>query len=204
MKNPVFAYGTLEKLKSAVESGRLTYPAYCWVHDTLQYAFVNKNGLIELVGIPKLTGTLDEEIILSNLSDGIYQVQGQHRITETSEPVYLSASYILVIIATDGETKKVRRITADEIENYDVSEGEAIPVKGYITSDYLIENGYTTETYVDEKTAALEISLRTELKQYVDSVVAEQVATLVPEEIDKYIQTVPESDVNDLFTLPSV
>ena len=201
MKNPVFAYGTYAKLESAVRSGKVKYPTYCWVHDSLQYAFVNKNGDIELVGLPKLTGTLKNEIILSELVDGVYLIKGQHRIAESSETVYLSASYIIAIVATDGLNKKVRRITVDQIEDYTVDPtGEPTKSDGYVTAQYLTDHHYVTDAYVDEKIVALEISLKTELREYVDAVVAEQVAALVPGEIDKYIGTVPSDDVSALFS----
>lgn len=199
MKNPVFAYGSLDSLERAVERGKIHYPTYCWLRDTLQYAFVNKEGEIELVGIPKLTGTLDNQIILSDLKDGIYEIIGQHKIAESSETVYLAASYIFAIVATVDGVKKVRRITVDDIENFEVINGEVTQVEGYITSEYLVEHNYATEGYVDEMVAAMEISLKQELRDYVDDVVAEQVAALVPEEVQKYVDTVPASDVSDLF-----
>lgn len=200
MKAPVFAYGTLAKLQAAVQSGKVTYPTYCWVSDTLQYAFVNKDLQIEIVGLPKLTGTLTKQIILSSLSDGIYEVKGQHKISEDSETIYLSASYILVIVSSDGDTKKVRRITADDIEDYAVSDtGTTERTSVVVTTAYLEEHHYSTEGYVDDKIAALKVTFEEEMKDYVDDIIKEQIAVLVPEEIEKHINTVPEADVRKLF-----
>lgn len=199
MKAPVFAYGTYAKLEDAVSKGKVKYPTYCWVSDRLQYAFVNKYGQIEIVGLPKLTGTLENEIIMSNLTDGVYEIKGQHRIAEGTEPVYLSASYIMGIVSSDGDTKKVRRITADDIEDWNVTNGEAERSQIYATDKYLEEKGYMTETAVDNKIAAMQETLEEEMKDYVDSIIAEQVAELVPEYIDLYIETVPLVDVEDLF-----
>lgn len=204
MKNPVFAYGTYAKLQSAVEKGKVKYPTYCWVHDRLQYAFVNKDGGIELVGIPKLVGTLDNELILSELKDGVYLIKGQHRITEDSEPVFLAASYIIAIVATSGLTKKVRRITVDDVEDYDVSGGIVTKNTKVVTTEYLDENHYVTEGYVDRAMEALRISLETELKDYVDSIIAEQVAAILPEELDKILQPYSLEDIRDLFDVHSI
>ena len=115
MKAPVFAYGTMESLVKAVEKGKIKYPAYVWLKDTYQYAFVNKQKGIEVVGLPKLIGTLEKQIILSELDGGVYEIKGQYKITENGETVYLSASYVIAIIKQTDEGAKVRLITADNI-----------------------------------------------------------------------------------------
>ncbi len=199
MKAPVFAYGSLEKLQEAVARGRIKYPTYCWVYDTSQYAFVNKEGAIEIAGLPKLTGTLDKQIILADLQDGVYEIKGQHKVTESDSTVYLSASYIIVIIASKDNKKRIRRITADNISDYVVENGVATKSSEYVTSDYLTEHNYVTEGYVDTKIEAMKISIEAELKDYVDSIIADQVAALVPEIVDEYVGTVPEDDIHDLF-----
>lgn len=202
MRAPVFAYGTYASLVQAIADGKIKYPTYCWLKDTLQYAFVNKQGEIELVGIPKLTGTLDHEIIMCKLHDGVYEIRGQHKIAESAETVYLSASYIVGIVASDGDTKKIRRITADDIDDWEVVNGVATKVRTYVTDNYLEEKGYMTETAVDAKIAVMQETLEQEMKDYVDSIIAEQVAELVPEYIDLYIGTVPPEDVQDMFVNP--
>ena len=202
MKAPVFAYGSYESLVKAIADGKIKYPTYCWLKDTLQYAFVNKQGEIELVGIPKLTGTLEREILMNELPDGVYEIRGQHKIAESAETVYLSASYIVGIVASDGDTKKIRRITADDVDDWEVTDGVATKVRTYVTDQYLEEKGYMTETDVDSKIAVMQETLEQEMKDYVDSIIAEQVAELVPEYIDIYIGTVPPEDVQDLFVNP--
>lgn len=199
MKSPVFAYGSLDSLERALERGKVNYPTYCWLYDTLQYAFINKEKEIELVGLPKLTGTLDDEIILANLNDGIYQIAGQYKVTETSETVFLSASYIFVIIATIDDTKKIKRITVDNVEDYDVVGGEVTSFVYYVTSEYLEEHEYITEPDVDIKIAAMAVTLEQEIKDYVDSIISEQIAELLPEELDKILQPEDEGDIRDLF-----
>lgn len=203
MKAPVFAYGTLEKLQAAVQSGKLQYPSYCWIADTSQYAFVNKKGVIEYTGIPKLTGTLDNQIVLSDLTDGVYEITGQHVIVEGSDPTFLSASYIIAIVATDGTTKKIRRITADEMTDYDVSDSAISNTSVYVTSDYLEQHHYATEGYVDVKMEAMKTSIENELKEYIGGIIDEQVKTLVseyvPEEVERQIQPVDQEDIRGLF-----
>lgn len=200
MRAPVFAYGTYGALVEAIADGKIKYPTYCWLKNTLQYAFVNKQGEIEIVGIPKITGTLDHEIIMCELPDGVYEIRGQHKIAESSETVYLSASYIVGIVASVGETKKIRRITADDIDDWEVVNGVATKARTYVTDTYLEEKGYVTESAVDTKIAVMQETLENEMKDYVNSIIAEQVAELVPEYVDAYVGTVPLEDVRDLFS----
>lgn len=200
MRAPVFAYGSYEKLVAAVASGKVKYPTYCWLYDTAQYAFVNKKSEIEIVGLPKLTGTMESPLILSNLADGVYEVKGEYKVTEDSGTTFLSASYIIVIVGegANGE-KKVRRITADDLEDYVVEGGHVTDSTTMVTAKYLEEHHYATEGYVDEMGAALRVSIAEELKDYVNSIIGEQIAELVPLEVEKSFKPVPQDEINDIF-----
>ncbi len=200
MRAPVFAYGSYEKLVAAVASGKVKYPTYCWLYDTAQYAFVNKEKHIEIAGLPKLTGTMESPLILSAFPDGVYEVKGEYRVAVESDTTYLSASYINVIVATgsNGE-KKVRRITNDEIDDFVVVNDEITDYDFVITKKYLEDNHYATEGYVDDMAAALRVSIAAELKDYVDVIIGEQIAELVPLEVAKSIEPVPEENIQEMF-----
>lgn len=205
MKAPVFAYGTMDALVKAVEKGKIKYPAYVWLKDSLQYAFVNKELGIEVVGLPKLTGTLDNQIILSDLDGGVYEIKGQYQVVDGAETVFLSASYIIVIVRHRDDETKVRIITADNIFDFTVVNGEIIETDQNVTVKYLTEHEYVTETQVDDKIAAMAITLEQEIKDYVDSIIQEQIEELLPEEVDKLFSPVDENDVRKLFEdVPSV
>lgn len=205
MKAPVFAYGTMDALVKAVEKGKIKYPAYVWLKDSLQYAFVNKELGIEVVGLPKLTGTLDDQIVLSELDGGVYEIKGQYQVVDGAETVFLSASYIIVIVRHRDNETKVRIITADNIFDFTVINGEIVETDQNVTVKYLTEHEYVTETQVDDKIAAMAITLEQEIKDYVDSIIQEQIEELLPEEVDKLFSPVDENDVRKLFEdVPSV
>lgn len=193
IKNPIFAHGSEAAIKSLIESGEIKYPAYLWYTDSRTYNFLNKKGQIESVGFPKLIGTLENEIILADLPDGIYYVQGQYRVVSGSEPTFLAASYIVVLVGNNGN--KVRRITADDFEDYTIENGEIISKSSMLTEDYLIQHHYATEGYVDTAVAAMEESLKTELTEYFGYVLPGMVAN----EIDRQIQPIDEEDIEDIF-----
>lgn len=204
MKAPVFAYGTMDALEKAIEKGKIKYPAYVWLKDTLQYAFINKNQQIELVGLPKLTGTLDQQLILSELSGGVYEIKGQYKITENAETVFLSASYVIAIIKRTEDGAKVRLITADNIYDFTTEGEDIIETDKNVTVKYLEEHNYVTEQQVDDKIAVMEITLKEELVHYVDEIIADQIAALLPEELNKILQPYTLDDIRNLFDVPSV
>lgn len=205
MKAPVFAYGTMDALVKAIEKGKIKYPAYVWLKDSLQYAFVNKELGIEVVGLPKLTGTLDNQIVLSELDGGVYEIKGQYQVVDGAETVFLSASYIIVIVRHRDNETKVRIITADNIFDFTVVNGEIVETDQNVTVKYLTEHEYVTETQVDDKIAAMAITLEQEIKDYVDSIIQQQIEELLPEEVDKLFSPVDENDVRKLFEdVPSI
>ena len=122
-----------------------------------------------------------------------------------SETIYTTPSYIFAIIAKDSEGIKIRRITADTIDDYVEDGSGSAHTTSYVTTDYLDEKGYATETQVETmvetQVAALKVTLETEMKEYVDEVVGEQVAELVPEEVEKYVETATPEDIRDLFSV---
>lgn len=202
MKAPVFAHGSLAELQSAIQKGKIKYPAYCLVYDTLQYAFVNKQQEIELVGIPKHTGNVEYPLILSELGNGVHLVSGSYKMARTSETVNSSIAYFIVLVDVQGTTTYLRTITASEISDFVIdSEGTASKTGTVVTTDYLDEKGYTTEEQLDIKIEALKVSIEEEMKEYVDATIEEQITTLVPEEVQKYVQVATEDDVRDLFSV---
>lgn len=202
MKAPVFAHGSLAELQSAIQLGKIKYPAYCLVYDTLQYAFVNKKAEIELVGMPKHTGNVEVPLVLSELDNGVHMVSGSYKMTKDSETVHSSIAYFLVLVNRTDEGTTVRTITANEISNFVIdASGTATKTDTVVTTDYLEQQGYTTEEELDVKVEALKVSVEEELKEYVDETVPAQVALLVPEEVQKYVSTATEEEIEGLFSV---
>lgn len=189
MKYPIFAHGTLASVKKAIESGKIKYPAYCWIDDQDTYSFLNKNGELEICGIPKKSGSLDNILILSELDDGIYEISGQHKITDFSETIFQDSSVIVLIKTTDN-IKKIRRITADDFSTY-IIDGETISVDTVATQSYLDEKGYVNEETIDEKMAALEVSIKNDISASLPS--------LIEPILDEMIQSEDDENIRGLF-----
>ena len=77
----------------------------------------------ELSDVPLINkvGTTEDVIILNELADGIYAVQGKFRITATLPKIYTAASPELVFVQNSGTV--VKRISGQDIISYDITGG---------------------------------------------------------------------------------
>ena len=195
MLTPIFTHGTYANTIKAIEEGKIKYPAYCWCTDVQQYGFLNKEGELETIGIPTLTGTAEKEIILSSLDDGLYEISGQHKITADDETTYYSMSNILCVVQTIDGKKKVKRITADTIEDATVEEDLSVTRETVATKEWIQEQGYADQAYIDYK---FEI-LKQELEDEIEELVLPIVEPVVNYYLDNNIGGIPEEDIEDLF-----
>ena len=190
MLAPIFTHGTYENTVKAIADGKIKYPAYLWISNRGQYGFLNKQNQLEVIGIPELTGTIENKIILSSLDDGLYQVKGQHKITADHPTTFDSASFILVVVQTIGGGKKVTRISSDEVVRYVIEEDLSVTEDAYVTESYLKDHDYATEEYLDVKIEVLKHELEDEIEELVTPVVEPLVRQIIDEEIQE------ESDEN--------
>lgn len=148
--------------------------------------------------IENIIGTLDEPIVVTTLSSGLYKIKGQYKIADSEETVYLSVNGDMFIL----EDNHIKRITKDTITDY-IVEGDVITKKVYITDEYLNNKGYATTGYVDAKIAAFEDAIKSDIESYVASIIEEVIAdrldTIIDEKLDEKIQTVTSDEVTSLF-----
>ena len=93
------------------------------------------NDLVDVPLINKI-GTSEDVVILNELADGMYAVNGKFKVTADSSTTFSLSSPELVIVQNNGT--EIKRINATEITSYDTSSGEPV------------EDPMTTETKVDE------------------------------------------------------
>lgn len=152
--------------------------------------------------IENLTGTFNNPIILTDLPTGIYNICGKYKVTSDSDKEYLSGERRLVLINNMGTTSTIKVVTADGIINLIVSNGEIISDK-VVTEKYLKENGYTTESYVDERIKELDLVQRSEVETYIQNYISQALDTMIDEKIevalDKKFQPLTDEYVYDLF-----
>jgi hypothetical protein len=168
--------------------------------DTIDYNTLGNRPIINI------TGTLDNPILITTLTPGIYKVKGQYKIIDNEETIYLSASGDLFLIGTSDTGKLIKCFTKDTIYDYVISD-DVVKKKIYITDEYLSKNGYVTTDYVDEKFTALEESIKSDVEEYVqktiEDILTEKVDALIDErldeKLDEKIQAIPSEKVMGLF-----
>lgn len=94
------------------------------------------NDLIDVPLINK-TGTVGDIVILNELTDGMYAVNGLFKVTSSSSELFNESSPELVVVKDNGNS--VTRITGKETLTYDTSSG----------GEPVVEK-FTTESIVDE------------------------------------------------------
>ena len=179
---------------------RTTYYTVSPLTDTssIDYNTLGNKPIINLVG------TLDEPIILSNLDNGTYSILGQYMVYPKDITTFLNASPIIVLIEIQDGKKNIKKISSTEIIDYEINE-DSISYKKYLTDLFLKENGYATISYVDNKIATLDFITKSEISEYVDSLVNEKLENIldskIDAKIDEKIQPVEEDVVVSLFYL---
>ena len=172
---------------------------------TLSAENVNYNNLGNRP-IENLVGTLDVSIIVENLDTGMYKIKGQYKIYNGEDTVYLSADGDLFIVEISATEKFIKRFTKKTIQDFVISDGE-IKKNTYITEEYLADNGYSTNDYVDVKLTAFETSIKNDIESYVEQTVKDiiinKVDAIIDErldvKLDERIQISTNEEVEDFF-----
>ena len=219
LRSRVYIFNSVEEANIALNKATDTYAgqmvsivsgdvckAYIvnYIGGTYSVAPINDANYNSLSDVPiiNLTGTLDDEIIISTLSSGTYKVSGQYKIYDGDSTVYLSVDGDLFLVYSNGTTKRIKRITSDSIYDFTISD-DVKKSTFYITKEYLEGLGYVTKTYVDSENAALELSLKEYINEYVSAVVTEQIDSILDTKIDEKLeaklQPTTADEVEDLF-----
>ena len=172
---------------------------------TLSAENVNYNNLGNRP-IENLVGTLDVPIMIDGLNTGMYKVKGQYKIYNGEDTVYLSADGDLFIVEISATEKFIKRFTKKTIQDFVISDGE-IKKNTYITEEYLADNGYSTNDYVDVKLTAFETSIKNDIESYVEQTVEDiiinKVDAIIDErldvKLDERIQISTNEEVEDFF-----
>ena len=168
-----------------------------WEHpEQIDYDTLGNRPIVNLIG------TLDEPIMVSELDDGIYRIKGQYKISDLEETIYLSASDILMTVSKNNQNIEIKKITSDNITDYIVTTSD-ISKNTYVTEQYLKDNNYTTSSYVDTKIEALEVSIKEDMRGYVQEAITEvfgeELDKKIDDRIDEKFVPMSDSQIRNLF-----
>lgn len=152
--------------------------------------------------IVNLSGTVSNPIKLSELNEGKYTITGSYIVSNDIGTVFSSGNSNLFVIENSEGVKYIKKITSSEIIDYVVnSEGTTSSV--VVTTEWINEQGYVTESYVDDKIAALDIYTKEEIKTYIQELLnqelSEQIENIVDKKIDNKLEETANQEIEELF-----
>lgn len=148
--------------------------------------------------IINLVGTLDYPIAVDTLDSGIYLVKGQYSISGI-DTIFLSASNVVFLVEKSENSTVLKKITSSEIINYSITDG-VVTQDSIITSSYLEERGFATNSYVDNKIAALDFVTKEEVSEYVDNLISNALSETIDFKIEEKLAE-KESEFSDIDAL---
>lgn len=154
--------------------------------------------------ITNLIGDTFSPIVLDEQKDGIYKVSGSYKLSGAIETIFYGGnSYLFIIEHQDNGTTLIKRLGAEKITDYNITEN-GFTTAIVPTTKWLSEQGYVTESYVDTKIAALNFITQSEIEEYVQNVVLQTIESTVNEKIEEILNNkltpVTEKEALDTFT----
>lgn len=157
--------------------------------------------------IINMVGEIGAPIVLSELENGVYAVTGQYKIAPEDATVFsVSTAVICIVDHADDSATHIKKVQSSEIKDYKIVDGIVTSV-GYITERDLVEYGYASQAYVDEKLAEINFVTADNISSIVDEVVDAKVAevmattveSMIDAKIDEKMQEASEEDITALF-----
>lgn len=145
--------------------------------------------------IVNLTGTLDSPIILNQLNNGIYAIDGQYRYALSTEAtIYLSVSKQLFVVEKIDYETHISKITGLGVTNYIVTDSNTISSYEFVSTDEIKD--YATIDYVDKKIAGLNYVTESEIKAYIEEMFNSTLGTTIDTKIDEKIDATLDDKVS--------
>lgn len=139
--------------------------------------------------ITNLIGSLNTPVMISSLSDGIYNIKGQCIIGGNNTTVQSSADGVLYLVSHDADTSS---ITITKMH------GKSITLYFIQQSGEYTTDRYITESWINEQNFASADSV----KEYVSNVIEKTLLSVIDEHIDSaLVKKISGIDSNDIITL---
>lgn len=143
---------------------------YLLINDVLVPVFkeltedVSDYDLLENIPIVNKHGDISSPVVLSELNNGSYSISGQYKIGGNIDTVYVPSKAVIVLIDSDEEHKYITKLGAKNIYIYEVDLSTMnVVTNKYVTQSWISEQGYATETYVNQAIENLYNKIATEM-----------------------------------------
>lgn len=148
------------------------------------------------------TGSLANPLTIGELDNGLYSVSGEYRIFLEYPTIFSSSINHLFVVEKENDKIYVKDVQTKKTVIYVLSNGQ-VSIEDVITSNYLTENQYITETDFDAKIKALDFVTRNEISDYVKQITTEYLEQNLDSKIDKKINSLiaEDSEIDNLFSI---
>ena len=148
------------------------------------------------------TGSLANPLTIGELDNGLYSVSGEYRIFSEYPTIFSSSINHLFVVEKANDKIYVKDVSAKKIITYVLSNGQ-VSIEDVITSNYLTENQYITETDFNAKIKALDFVTRNEISDYVKQITTEYLEQNLDSKIDEKINSLiaDDSEIDNLFSI---
>lgn len=148
------------------------------------------------------TGSLANPLTIGELDNGLYSVSGEYRIFLEYPTIFSSSINHLFVVEKENDKIYVKDVQAKKTVIYVLSNGQ-VSIEDVITSNYLTENQYITETDFDAKIKALDFVTRNEISDYVKQITTEYLEQNLDSKIDEKINSLiaDDSEIDNLFSI---
>lgn len=139
---------------------------------------------------------------IGELDNGLYSVSGEYRIFLEYPTIFSSSINHLFVVEKENDKIYVKDVQAKKTVIYVLSNGQ-VSIEDVITSNYLTENQYITETDFDAKIKALDFVTRNEISDYVKQITTEYLEQNLDSKIDEKINSLiaDDSEIDNLFSI---
>lgn len=148
------------------------------------------------------TGSLANPLTIGELDNGLYSVSGEYRIFLEYPTIFSSSINHLFVVEKENDKIYVKDVQAKKTVIYVLSNGQ-VSIEDVITSNYLTENQYITETDFDAKIKALDFVTRNKISDYVKQITTEYLEQNLDSKIDEKINSLiaDDSEIDNLFSI---
>ena len=152
--------------------------------------------------ITNLTGTLANPIIVETLDNGIYFISGQYKVFDSIDTIFSSyENHIFLVEKSETETH-IKDISSTDIITYSLV-GDEIEQDKLVTSKFLEDNNYVTNSDLDKKIQTLDILTKTEASEYIEQAVNayldSKLDSAIDQKLDEKIVETADTEIADLF-----
>ena len=152
--------------------------------------------------INNILGDLSSPVVIANLPTGIYRVAGNYRICNNDKTIYSSSDDNLFLVYLSDHDIGIKKITSSTIINYVIENNSIISTNTFASTDWILNQDFSTKTYVDEKIAALDFITKSEIEAYVSSIIDEKFDAIIDAKIEEKInEAFDKADASDIETL---